>query len=406
MASPVLIVGGGQAGVQLCMALRREKYDGPISLYCAEADYPYHRPPLSKSYVTGETSDDKLPMRPESFYEKNEVDLHLGVTVSGIDPSSQQVVAGETSDTYESLVLATGARPRLLDWQHDAPAGVYALRDLADARLIRQGLADCRSLVIVGAGFIGLELATAAAAKGVAVTVFETADRVMGRAVAPLISSWFEQTHRAAGIDIRLGTSVSGIEQQQGAVSAVHCADGSALAADMVVVGIGVLPNIELAETAGLDCDGGIWVDEFCRTSVPSIYAAGDCAAHENRFADGRRLRLESIQNAADQARTIAASIAGTPKPYSAVPWFWSDQGPHKLQMTGLSFDADHYIQRGEPDAGRFSVFHYRGDRLLAVDSVNESRDHMVARKLIEGAVSPTREQAGDVGFDLKSLIS
>ncbi len=405
MASPVLIVGGGQAGVQLCMALRREKYDGPISLYCGESEYPYHRPPLSKSYVTGDSDDDKLPMRPASFYEKNEIDVKLGVSVTQLDTANRQIIAAGTHAPYDTLVLATGARPRLLDWQQNPPAGVFSLRDLADARQIRARLGTCRSLVVIGAGFIGLELAAAAAAKGVQVTVFETADRVMGRAVAPLISRWFEDTHRGAGIDIRLGTSVSGIEQKQDAVSAVNCADGSTLDADMVVVGIGVVPNVELAEAAGIECDGGILVDEFCRTRTASIYAAGDCATHENRFADGRRLRLESIQNATDQARTIATAAAGVPKPYSAVPWFWSDQGAHKLQMAGLSFDADDFVERGDREAGRFSVFHYRRDKLLAVDSVNESRDHMVARKLIEASISPTPEQASDSGFDLKSLI-
>lgn len=405
MSGAVVIVGGGQAGVQLCMALRREKFDGPISLYCAESEYPYHRPPLSKSYITGATDDDKLPMRPESFYEKNAIDVHLECTVSDLNLQDSSVSAGGGVVSYRDLVLATGARPRLLDWQRGAPTGVYALRDLADARQIRQALKSCKSLAIVGAGFIGLELAAAAAATGVQVTVFETADRVMARAVAPAISRWFEQTHRANGVDIRLGTAVSGVDQRGGAVSAVNAVDGTVLESDMVVVGIGVVPNEELAEQAGLRCDNGIVVDEHCRTEADSVYACGDCAAHVNRFADSRQVRLESIQNATDQARTVAAAIAGGHKPYNAVPWFWSDQGAHKLQMAGLAFDADDYIQRGDSTSARFSIFHYRGNRLLAVDSVNESRDHMVARKLIDAGVSPTREQAADADFDLKSLI-
>lgn len=405
MPGPVLIVGGGQAGVQLCMALRREKYQGAISLYCEEPEYPYHRPPLSKSYVTGATDDDKLPMRPESFYEKNAIDVYLNAPVTSVDIHRSEASVGGTAVGYSSLVLATGARPRRLDWQNDAPAGVFSLRDLSDARQIRAGLQNCKSLVVIGAGFIGLELAAAACAAGVQVTVFEMADRVMGRAVAPTISTFFEATHRAAGVDIRLGASVSGLEHSDGQVSGVQCADGTTLAADMVVVGIGVTPNVELAEQAGISCDNGILVDEHCRTEASSVFACGDCAAHRNRFAGGRSIRLESIQNATDQARTIAASIAGEPKPYTAVPWFWSDQGSHKLQMAGLAFDADSYVERGDREGGRFSIFHYRGGKLLAVDSVNESRDHMVARKLIEAAISPGQDQAGDPGFDLKSLI-
>ncbi len=413
MAAPVVIVGGGQAAVQLCLALRKEKYAGDVVVCSEESELPYHRPPLSKAYITGKTDDEKLLMRPESFYQSRNIDLRLNCMVSAIDPAAKSVTTAQGENLpYQYLVLAMGARARHLPVKGRDAVGVVELRDIKDARQIKDRLSGCKKVVIIGAGFIGLEVAAALNVQGVGVTVFDTAERVMGRAVAPEISRWFEATHRAAGIDIHLGEGITEITAaDDGNVSGVVRSNGERINAEMVLIGIGVEPHTDLASAAGLDCENGIVVDQYCQTSDPSVFAAGDCANHPNVFADGRRVRLESVQNATDQARTIASAIAATEnntppdKPYAAVPWFWSDQAEHSLQMAGLSFDADTHITRGLPADGSFSVFHFRGNDLLAVDSVNASRDHMLARKLLGARISPTRLQAEDVDFDLKTLL-
>ena len=413
MTAPVVIVGGGQVAVQLCLALRKEKYAGPVVVCSDESGLPYHRPPLSKAYIVGKTDDEKLLMRPQSFYPSRDIDLRLDCEITSVDAEAKSVTAasGEQLD-YRYLVLATGAVSRQLPITGRDSKGVHELRDLTDARQIKQQLSGVKSIAIIGAGFIGLEVAAALNAQGITVTVFDTADRVMGRAVAPEISHWFESTHRAAGITIHLNESVREITAStDGSVSGVVRASGENLSADMVLIGIGVEPHTTLAAAAGLELDNGVSVDEYCRTSNPSIYAAGDCARHPNEFAGGRRLRLESVQKATDHAPTIASAIAAAENnqpphsAYAAVPWFWSDQADHSLQMAGLSYDADARITRGVPDDSSFSVFHFHGDKLLAVDSVNASRDHMLARKLLGAGVSPTAAQAEDVDFDLKTLL-
>ncbi len=415
MTDPVVIVGGGQAGVQLCLSLRKSKFDGPIVMYSAEADAPYHRPPLSKSFLLDKIGEDKLPMRPESFYPAKSVALHLNQAVTSIDLDARQVLSGNDRQPYSWLLMATGAAPRQLPVDGAELSGVHCLRSLDDSRAIKARLNEVDSLVVIGAGFIGLEVAAAARSLGKNVTVFDTADRVMARAVAPAISQWYQDMHLQSGVSLRLGEAISSIGGNNGQVTHVNCADGEVLDAQMVVVGIGVIPDTGLAEAAGLHCYNGVVVDEFCRTSDPFVFAAGDCANHPNPFAAVDRLRLESIQNATDQARVAAANIAALASggaaesssltSYKAVPWFWSDQGEHSLQMAGLSFDADEYVMRGESTANSFSVYHYRSGKLLAVDSVNMPRDHMLARKLIEAGVSPGAEQAGDSAFDLKALL-
>ena len=411
MTDPVVIVGGGQAGVQLCLSLRKGKYDGPIVMYSDEADAPYHRPPLSKTFLLDKIGEDKLPMRPESFYTSKSIDLQLDQAVTSIDPVAKVVSCGDNhQQRYSRLILATGASPRQLPIDGVELGGVHCLRSLNDCRSIKSELAAIDRVVVIGAGFIGLEVAAAARSLGKNVTVFDTDDRVMARAVAPAISSWYQEMHRQSGVDLRLSQAISAIGGESGRVTHVDCDDGP-LEAQMVVVGIGVVPNISIAEQAGLHCDNGVVVDEFCRTSDEFIFAAGDCANHPNPFASIERLRLESIQNATDQARVIAsnvmASLAGEKalNAYHAVPWFWSDQGEHSLQMAGLSIDADQYVTRGEPSSNSFSIYHFKAEQLLAVDSVNMPRDHMLARKLIEAGVSPAAAQAADVEFDLKTLL-
>lgn len=412
MTHPVVVVGGGQAAVQLCLALRKEKYDGGIVVYSEEDELPYHRPPLSKAYITGNTDDEKLAMRPASFYESRHVDLRLGSEVTAIDKDRQLVETAQGTQPYSTLVLATGAVSRALPIEGVDAAGVFELRDLPDARNIRQHLESTNRVVIIGAGFIGLEAAAALNKSGKSVTVFDTADRVMGRAVSEEVSDWFARTHRQAGIEIFLNEGVAKVvADDNGKVTGVERHNGEVLAADMVLVGIGVLPHTRLAESAGLACDNGVVVDQYCRSSDPSIYAAGDCANHPNPFAGGRQLRLESVQNATDQARTIAGAIVASmdidrsANPYHAVPWFWSDQAEHSLQMAGLAFDVDHREVRGNPQDGSFSVFQFSGGAVVAVDSVNASRDHMIARKLLGAGVSPTRAQASDLEFDLRGLL-
>lgn len=399
------MVGAGQAAVQLCLALRKEKFDGPVTVFSEENQYPYHRPPLSKSYLLGKDDSSKLPMRPESFYAAKNVAMRLNEKITRVDPASRTVFSEAGEYHYDHLLLATGARPRPLPINGSDLSGVCELRDVDHANAIAQGLRTAKSVVIIGAGFIGLEVASAARAMGKEVTVLDMADRVMARAVAPQVSTWFEQTHRAAGIDIRLGQRVTAIHGVDGAVAEVELPDGSRMEAQLVIIGVGVIPNTGLAEQAGLACDNGIVVNEFCRTSDEAIFAAGDCANHPNPFAGGRAVRLESIQNATDQARVVAAGVAGNSKPYNSVPWFWSDQGAHSLQMTGLSFDADNHVIRGNMDSGVFSVFHFKSEKLLAVDSINMPRDHMLARKLLTAGISPAQEQVEDPGFELKSLI-
>lgn len=401
-----MIVGAGQAGVQLCLALRKEKFEGSVTLYGAETDYPYHRPPLSKSYLTGKDDDAKLPMRPPSFYTSKAIDIRLSEEVKSINTGERTVTSKSGSQSYDHLVLATGARPRQLSIEGSHLHGVNVLRSVNDSRVIKEQLDQASSIVIVGAGFIGLEVAAAAISMGKKVAVFDMADRVMGRAVAPQISTWFEAAHKLAGIDFYLEESISSIEGSNDRVSGVRRLAGEPIEAQMVLLGIGVVPNAELAETAGLDCNNGIVVDEFCRASEERVFAAGDCANHPNKFADGEAVRLESIQNATDQARVIAAGIVGQPIPYTAVPWFWSDQGEHSLQMAGLGQSADQFVTRGLPSSSSFSVFHYKGDRLLAVDSVNNPRDHMLARKLLAAGLSPLPEQAQTVDFELKSVLN
>lgn len=408
---PVVIIGGGQAAVQLCLALRKEKVSSPVLMLSEESEYPYHRPPLSKSFLSGETDLEKLAMRPVSFYETKDVQVELNTQVTEIDPVNKTVTANSATHKFQSLVMATGARPRALPIPGAELSGVHLLRDIEHSKNIKSELESAVNVVVIGAGFIGLEFAAVANAMKKRVTVFDTADRVMARAVSPDVSAWFEKNHSASGIGIRLNDSVAAIEGDA-KVQRVITADGEELDCDLLVIGIGVVPNSELADKANISCDNGIVVNEFCETSAPDIYAVGDVASHPNPFFGGKMIRLESVQNATDQARVVASTVAGNRKPYHSVPWFWSDQGEHSLQMAGLSDNADQFVRRNPKPADNaaspesFSVFHYSAGKLQSVDSVNSPRDHMLARKLIAGGVSPAPEQVADPDFELKSLLS
>ncbi|MBB1606090.1 MULTISPECIES: NAD(P)/FAD-dependent oxidoreductase [unclassified Pseudomonas] len=409
MKKDVAIVGAGHAGVSLAFALRNLGFAGSLALLSDEADLPYHRPPLSKAFMAAgddAESERRLQLESAEFYAEKGIDLLLDSPVESIEPASHGLLLrnGERLE-YGHLVLATGARARRLPLPGAELQGIQTLRTLEDARRIRQRLATSQRVVVVGGGFIGLELAATAAALGKQVTVLENASRIMERSVAPLVSEYVAQRHAGKGIRIETGCRVSAFRGDGGQVCAVLGENGE-WPADLVIVGAGAQPNSELAEAAGIACGNGILVDGQMRTSAPDVFAIGDCAAHENPYAGNARIRLESIQNANDQARVVAQVIHGDAcARYHTVPWFWSDQGEIKLQMIGLSADRTDCVVRGEPASGRFSVFHYRGDELIGVDSINQPLDHITSRKLLAAGLSPDKAAVANTSVELKSLL-
>lgn len=407
-APGIVIVGAGQAGVQTAEALRAGGFEGPITLLGDEPHGPYHRPPLSKAWLAGEMDAAQLVMRAPEMLARKNIELRTGVTVQRIDRAAKTVELADGSTLpYSGLVLATGATPRALPLPAGVAPGVLPLRSRADASAIAERMGTCLEkglpIVVIGGGFIGLEVAATARKKGARVTVLEAAPRLLGRVLAPVLSDWYAELHRGHGVQLMLGAQVAAIEADASGVTGVKLADGTVLPAGLVVVGIGVSANDQLAREAGLECDRGIVVDGCGRTSDRSIVAAGDCTAR--RLADGSLLRLESVQNATEQGKSAAAALLGQDRPFTATPWFWSDQYDKKLQMAGLSMGADTWAVRGDMASGSFSVYHFQGQRLLAVDSVNAAKDHLQARKLLDAGVSPTPEQARDAGFDLGSLL-
>lgn len=408
MTAPTIIVGAGQAGVQTAEALRTLGHDGAILLLGDEPHGPYHRPPLSKAWLAGEMQEIQLAMRaPEALARKN-IDLRTGSRVTAIDRAQRRLtLADGTTLDYAGLVLATGSTPRPLPVPGGQAAGVCLLRSRDDASTIATCMAQCaehqRPVVVVGGGFIGLEVAATARKKGLAVTVLEAAPRLLGRVLAPRLSEWFAELHRGHGVQLVLDAQVAAIDTgADGAVSGVRMADGTVFPAGLVVVGIGVSANDGLARAAGLDCERGIVVDACGRTADPLVFAAGDCTAR--RLADGSLLRLESVNNATEQGKSVAAALMGQERPFATTPWFWSDQYDKKLQMAGLSAGADQWVVRGDMAAGPFSVYYFRAGTLVAVDTINAGREHLQARKLMDAGLSPSPEQAADTAFDLGSL--
>lgn len=401
----VIIIGAGQAGFQCAEALRQKGYDGPVSLIGEEASPPYQRPPLSKAYLLGETDQQRLKFRDDGWYAKHGIDLRTSLKAEQIDRPGKQIHLsnGETL-SYGHLVLATGARVRKLTVPGADHQGVFTLKTIQDVDGIESRLLKAASVLVIGAGFIGLEFAAVARKLGKDVTVLEAAERVMGRAVCPQLSAFFQQAHQRRGVQVLRGQPVTKITDGEDMALEVHVADGAVYKADLVVAGIGVIPNTALADAAGLSCDNGIAVDQYGRSSDPDIYAAGDCASSPLPFA-GRRIRLESVQNAVDQAKTVAASITGGSEAYDKVPWFWSDQYDMKLQMAGLIEGCEQHVIRGDMAAEKFSIFHFRQGELRAVDGVNKAADYIMGRKLLEGGINLSPEQAGDESFKLKSLL-
>jgi 3-phenylpropionate/trans-cinnamate dioxygenase ferredoxin reductase component len=404
MRSKTIILGAGHAGVQAAASLREEGYDGAIRLIDGQIALPYQRPPLSKAFMKGETTADLIVLKGEAFYREHRIDLLLGLKALRIDrPKRRLLLADGTAMPFEHLVIATGARARPLPAPGANLGQVFVLRDIEDALKIKDAMAGAMNIVVVGGGFIGLEFAAVAAAHGKQVTVIEAMPRVMARAVSEPVSRAFQRKHIALGVSLKLGVGVAGLVGQDDRISGVTLTDGTTIPCDMAVVGIGVLAEDKLATEAGLDCANGIVTDAALRTSDPAIFAIGDVNSHRNPFFGGA-LRLESVQNAVDQARTVAKVIAGKDAAYRAVPWFWSDQADLKLQIAGVAPVLDQVILRGDPEAGAFSTFGYAGGNLRVVESINRPADHMLARRMIADGRGPTPEEAADPAFDLKAF--
>jgi len=401
MMEHIVILGAGQAGLQLADSLRREGHDGPITLVGAEDDAPYQRPPLSKAFLLDQIEAGRLPLRADSFYEQRNITPRFGTSATAINRSSK-VIALDTGETlaYDKLALCLGANVRIPPIKGVDLPHVLALRTLEDSKRLKDALSGAKSVAVIGGGFIGLEVAASARKMGKAVTVIEAVDRVMKRAVSEPISRFFENLHRSNGSTVLLDTMTSEITQD-----GVTLQNGDLVEADLVVMGTGVAPCHDLALTSGLRCENGIVVDEFTRTSDPDIVAIGDCAAHPNHLT-GQTLRLESVQNAIDQAKIAAKTLTGKREPYTSVPWFWSDQFDIKLQMAGLSMEADESVTRGDAGGRSFSIFYFKGGKLMAVDSINAPADHMAARRILaRDDRDLTPKQAADKSYDLKQAF-
>jgi 3-phenylpropionate/trans-cinnamate dioxygenase ferredoxin reductase subunit len=398
-----IIAGAGHAGGQTAISLRQAGYEGRIVVCGDEPVPPYQRPPLSKKYLSGELALERVFLRPESFYATHDIELRLGNAVREIDPERRSVVLeGGESLAYTDLVIATGSRPRRLDLPGSDLGNVFYLRTLEDADAIGKELVAGRRLVVVGGGYIGLEIASTARGLGMEVCVVEAADRILGRVTAPEMSAYYTRAHRSRGVDVRLSTGIVSFEGD-GTVRGVVCGDET-VPADVVVIGIGIVPDQSLAASAGIPCDDGIVVDERCATAADHVYAVGDCSRHPNPILE-RRLRLESVQNALEQARTAATNIAGTPAKYEQVPWFWSDQFDLKLQMVGMSQGYDTIVQRGSMDADDFAMFYLREGVLIAVDAVNRPREFMACRKLVPQRPSIDPVKLADESIPMKEMV-
>jgi len=400
-----VIVGGSHTAAQVVASLRLNKWEGRITVVSADGFLPYHRPPLSKTYLAGTRSLDEILIRPSVFYERSEAEVLLGTRVTAIDRANKKVhLDNQTDLTYTKLVLTTGAKVRKIDQPGHNLAGVFYLRDLSDVDHIREYLGHGKNAVIIGGGYIGLETAAALRGLGLTVTVLEAMPRVLQRVTAPEVSAFYTRVHAEEGVEILTGVTIQSIDGDK-RVESVTCGDGKVINADLVVVGIGVLPDVDLAEQAGLTVNNGIVVDEYARTSDPDILAAGDCTFHYNPLYD-RHLRLESVQNATDQARVVADTICGKLEAYNALPWFWSDQYDLKLQIAGLSQGFDQVVFRGSTETGRsFAAFYYQEGRLIAVDAINRPKEFMMSKKALVERKSPNPELVADESIDIKQVF-
>jgi 3-phenylpropionate/trans-cinnamate dioxygenase ferredoxin reductase subunit len=405
MSDTIVVAGGGHAAAQVVDSLRRDGFEGRLIMACGEPSLPYQRPPLSKKFLGGELDAERLPIRHAAYYESIRCEALLGNPVVEVDRSSRRVKLSDGGTLeYDKLVLAIGGHARPLPVPGAKLPGVHVLRTMADVEAIRARIRPGVRVAVVGAGYIGLECAATFRKMGIDVTVIEMMDRVMNRVVAPEMSRFYQAEHAGHGVNVLTERQVQGF-LGNGSVHAVECTDGTQVPADLVIVGIGLVPNCALAQAAGLACDDGIAVDEHCRTSDPDIYAIGDCCSHPS-LRYGRRIRLESVDNAFEQAKTAAANICGKATPHDKTPWFWSDQYELKLQIVGLSQQYDSVVLRGDPASRSFSCCYLRDGELIALDAVNHGKDFMAARKLIAERARPDPAKLADDRVGLRETVS
>ena len=402
----ILIVGGGHGGAQAAIALRQAKYEGSIGVVNAEPEYPYERPPLSKDYFAGDKAFERIMIRPAAFWTERGVDMLLGSRVEAVDPTAHNVTLSDGAViSYGRMIWATGGSPRALPVAGGNLPGMHVVRTRADVDAMLDGLDDIAEIAIVGGGYIGLEAAAVLRKMGKKVTVLEAMDRVLARVAGEPLSRFYEAEHRAHGVDVRLGVEISGI-QGEDFVTGVCLADGEVIPAQMVIVGIGIIPAVAPLLTAGAAGGAGVDVDAYCRTSLPDIYAIGDCAAHANDFAGGNVMRVESVQNANDMANAVAKSLTGELTAYHAVPWFWSNQYDLRLQTVGISAGYDTMVLRGDTATRSFSVVYLKAGKVIALDCVNATKDYVQGRLFVTEGLSPAVEQLADTNVPLKELAA
>jgi 3-phenylpropionate/trans-cinnamate dioxygenase ferredoxin reductase subunit len=404
MRYDIIIVGAGHGGAQVAVQLRQSGFTGSIAMIGEEPEVPYERPPLSKDFLAGEKEFDRMLIRPASFWTDRDIAMLTGRRVEHVDPATQTLTtaAGE-SFGYTDLIWATGGAPRKLTCEGHDLAGIHAIRTRADVEALKSELAGATRIAIVGGGYIGLEAAAVLSKTGKSVTVLEAMDRVLARVAGPALSAFYEAEHRAHGVTIRTNETVTAITGANGRATGVTLADGEHVPADIIIVGIGIIPAVAPLLAAGAKGGNGVDVDEFCRTSLPHIFAIGDCAAHANAFAGGAQIRLESVQNANDMANTVAKLLTGTEKPYTQVPWFWSNQYDLRLQTVGLSTGYDAVVQRGDPAARAFSLIYLKAGRVIALDCVNSVRDYVQGKALVEHGMVVDPALLSDVDVPLKA---
>ena len=405
-ASRIVVIGGGQAGAQALQSLRQGGYAGALTLVGDEPALPYQRPPLSKAYMKGEMTEERLYFRPAPWYQDQDIEVILSTPAKSIDRANRTVELAHGGHLdYDALIIATGSRPRVLPIKGATLHGVHDLRDLSDVERIRPNMVAGRKMVIVGAGYIGLEAAAVARQMGLDVTVLEMAPRVLARVTSPVMSEFFETEHRAQGVQILTEARLDHLDGNDDKVTAAILADGTRIDADIVLVGIGILPNEELAKDAGIACNNGILVDRDARTSDPRVFAAGDCASRP-LVHYGRSGRLESVHNAIEQGKLAAAAILGKPRPAEDCPWFWSDQYDLKLQIAGLSQDYDEIVVRGDPKDRKFAAFYLRNGTLIAVDAINSPPEFLASKKLIMSGAKLAPDMLGDTSISMKDIAA
>ena len=400
----LVLIGAGQSAIQCITSLKKEGYTGSITLVGEEEHLPYQRPPLSKGFLEDSIGNDRLYFKKLDYFVENKIQLKLGIKAREVDIENGEILLSDNSSLpFDKLVFSTGSRVRKLDFPGNTLNSIHYLRGLDDALSIKSDIETSEEIVVVGAGYIGLEVAAIAAKKNKKVTVIEMADRVMNRTVDPQISDYYLELHKENGVSFKFNTSLKEVIGTKHPEK-VLCSDGSEIKADMVIIGAGILPNTELAESAGVSCDNGIIVDEFGKTSHENIFACGDCTNHPNKLLN-KKIRLESVHNAMEQSKTVASGLLNEPIEYNQIPWFWSDQYDHKLQIVGLSGEHDKVTVRGNISESKFMLFYTKSEELIAVDAVNNSKEFLISRKLVANKVKINAEQISNPDTNLNDLI-